>query len=149
MWADDLILFSDSATGLQKQLNGLLKFCSNNKIIVNQIKIKAMCFGTKEPFNIYLKRKPIEQVHQYKYLGVIVRSVNRPNQDIFFSDYYQVISDKSRNAAFSMKKKLKYIQHLPPSIMFDMFDTLVRPILTYGSDAWGMRNARLDVLHCR
>ena len=67
------------------------------------------------------------------------------NQDIF-SDYYQVISDKSRKAAFSMEKKLKCIQHLPPSIMFDMFDTLVRPILTYGSDVWGMSKAGLDVL---
>ena len=84
LWADDLILFSESATGLQKQLNGLLKICSNNKIIVNEIKTKAMCFGTKEPFNVYFNRKPIEQVHQCKYLGVIVRSLNRLNQDIFF-----------------------------------------------------------------
>ena len=29
--------------------------------------------------------------------------------------------------------------------MFDMFDTLVRPILTYGSDVWGMSKAGLDV----
>ena len=83
LWAVDLILFSNSATGLQKQLNCLLKLCSNNKIIVNEIKTKAMCIGTKEPFNVYFNRKPIEQVHQYKYLGVIVRSVNRLNQDIF------------------------------------------------------------------
>ena len=145
LWADDLILFSDSATGLQKQLSGLLKFCSNHKIIVNEIKTKAMCFGTKEPFDVYFNRKPIEQVHQYKYLGEIVRSVNRLNQDIF-SDNFQVISDKSRKATFSMKKKLKCIQHLPPTIMFDMFDTLVRPILTYGSDVWGMSKAGLDVL---
>ena len=144
LWADDLVLFSDSAAGLQKQLNGLLKFCSNDKILVNEIKTKAMCFDTKKTFNVYFNRKPIEQVHQYKYLGVIVRSVNWLNQDLF-SDYYQVISDKSRKAAFSMKKKLKCIQHLPPSIMFDMFDTLVRPILTYGSDVWGMSKAGLDV----
>ena len=45
-----------------------------------------------------------------------------------------------------MKKKLKCIQHLPPSITFDMFDTLVRRILTYGSDVWGMSKAGLDVL---
>ena len=134
LWADDLILFSDSPTGLQKQLNGLLKFCSNNKIIVNETKTKTMCFGTDEPFNVYFNGKLIEQVHQYKYLGVLVRSVNRPNQDIF-ADNYRVISDKSRKAAFGMNR---CIQNLPPSIRFDMFDTLVRPVLTYGSDVWGM-----------
>ena len=137
LWADDLILFSDSPTGLQKQLNGLLKFCSNNKIIVNETKTKTMCFGTDEPFNVYFNGKLIEQVHQYKYLGVLVRSVNRLNQDIF-ADNYRVISDKSRKAAFGLNKKLKYIQNLPPSIRFDMFDTLVRPVFTYGSDVWGM-----------
>ena len=37
---DDLILFSGSPTGLQMQLNGLLRFCSNNKIIVTDRKPK-------------------------------------------------------------------------------------------------------------
>ena len=32
------------------------------------------------------------------------------------------------------------------SIFFDMFDTLIRPILTYGSDVWGLSKAGLDVL---
>ena len=36
LWGDDLIIFSDSVDGLQKQLNGLQKICSQNKIIVNE-----------------------------------------------------------------------------------------------------------------
>ena len=31
-----------------------------------------------------------------------------------------------------------HYHNLPPSNRFDMFDTLVRPVLTYGSDVWGM-----------
>ena len=31
LWGDDITLSSDTPSGLQKQLNGLLKFCSNNK----------------------------------------------------------------------------------------------------------------------
>ena len=89
---------------------------------------------------MYFNGKLIEQVHQYKYLGVLVRSVNRLNQDIF-ADNYRVISDKSRKATFGMNKKLKCIQNLPPSIRFDMFDTFVRPVLTYGSDVWGMNKS--------
>ena len=42
---NDLILFSDTPSGLQKQLNGLLKFCLNNKIIANEIKTKSMCLA--------------------------------------------------------------------------------------------------------
>ena len=146
LWGDDLILFSDTPSGLQKQLNGLLKFCSNNKIIVNEINTKSMCFGTNENLNVSFNGKPIQQVSQYKYLGVIIRSINKVGQDLC-SNNYRYISDKSRRAVFSMKRKLKFIRSLPPSIFFDMFDTLIRPILTYGSDVWGLRKAGLDVIN--
>ena len=145
LWGDDLILFSDTPTGLQKQLNGLLKFCSNNKIIVNELKTKSMGFGTAENLNMSFNGKPIEQVNQYKYLGVIVRSINKVGQDMY-SNNYRFISDKSRRAVFSMKRKLKFIQSLPPSILFDMFDTMIRPILTYGSDVWGLSKTGIDVV---
>ena len=55
LWADDLILFSDSPMGLQKQLNGLLKFSSKNKIIVNETETKVMCFSTDENVNVSQK----------------------------------------------------------------------------------------------
>ena len=45
LWADDLILFSDTFKGLQVQLDGLKQFCSNNHMIVNEIKTKVMVFG--------------------------------------------------------------------------------------------------------
>ena len=45
LWADDLILFSDTFRGLQIQLDGLTQFCSNNHVIVNEIKTKVMVFG--------------------------------------------------------------------------------------------------------
>ena len=38
LWTDDLKLFSDSVAGLQKELNGVMKFCANNRIIVNESK---------------------------------------------------------------------------------------------------------------
>ena len=33
LWADDLILFSDTAEGLHKQMDGLFQFCSNYMIV--------------------------------------------------------------------------------------------------------------------
>ena len=113
LWGDDLILFSDTPWGLQKQLNGLLKFCSNKKIIVNEIKTKSMCFGTNENLNVSFNGKPIQQVSQYKYLGVIVRFINKVGQDLCPNNY-RYISDKSGRAVFSMKRKLKFIRSLPP-----------------------------------
>ena len=83
LWADDLVLLSDSANGLQRQLNGLQKFCASNKVIVNEIKTKSMCFGADDNFEIHFNGKPIEQVWQFKYFDTVDRSRKRRNQDVF------------------------------------------------------------------
>ena len=41
LWVDDLIMFLDTASGLQKQLNALYKFCANNRMIVSEAKFKG------------------------------------------------------------------------------------------------------------
>ena len=38
LWADDLILMSDSEEGLQKQLDNLFGYCSDWQLIVNILK---------------------------------------------------------------------------------------------------------------
>ena len=44
LFVDDIALISDTIGGLQKQLDILLPFCKDNKIIVNIIKNKVMVF---------------------------------------------------------------------------------------------------------
>ena len=145
LWADDLILFSDSAKGLQRQLDGLRKFCASNKVIVNEIKTKSMCFGADDKVEINFNGKPIEQVRQFKYLGTVVRSIKRRNQDIF-SENSSFICTKARKATFSIQKKVKFFKLLPPEIRFEIFDTMIKPILTYGSDIWGINKIALHEL---
>ena len=48
LWADNLVLLSDSEKGVQNQFDGLLKFCSLNLMSVNQIKTKSMVIGSKK-----------------------------------------------------------------------------------------------------
>ena len=85
---------------------------------------------------LYFNGKLIEEANHYKYIGNILRSVQRSNQDLFMANY-QHICDQARKAIFSLYRKTKAIKALPPTIMFYMFDVLIRPILTYGSDTWG------------
>ena len=58
LWADDLVLFSNTKKGIQKQLNGLKHFCANNRMIVNEAKTKLMIF-VKNALEIYslMKRR--------------------------------------------------------------------------------------------
>ena len=52
-------------------------------------------------------------------------------------------------AMFSIKKRLKSVGQLPPRIEIHLFENLVRPILLYGSDVWGVNvstNTPIDKL---
>ena len=53
LWADDLILFSDTVHGLQKQLHGLKQFCCNNHMIVNEMKKSNGIWQSEEIKNIF------------------------------------------------------------------------------------------------
>ena len=116
-WADDLILFSDTFKGLQVQLDGLKQFCSNNHMIVNEIKTKIMVFGNPKRSKIRFNSMEIDEVTDYKYLGNIITSTKLPNQDPL-KKTYKFLSDQARKAVFSMSHKIKTIWELPTDIMF-------------------------------
>ena len=44
LYADDLILMSESAAGLQKQLDALASFCEERQLTVNLSKTKVVVF---------------------------------------------------------------------------------------------------------
>ena len=103
-----------------------------------------MCFGTVDNFDVHFNGKLIEQVPRYKYLGTIVRCTKRINQDIF-SEKSSFICDKSRKSIFGLQKKVKFLKILPPEIRFEVFDTMIKPVLTY-SDVWGINKNALHEL---
>ena len=139
LWADDLILFSDTFKGLQIQLDGDKQFCSTTHLVVNEIKTKVMVFGNPKRSKIHCNSADIDEVTDYKYLGNIVSSTRLPNQDPL-KKTYKFSSDQARKAIFSMSHKIKSIGELSIEIMFNLFDVLIKPILIYGSDVWGLRS---------
>ena len=68
------MLLSDSAKGLQKQLDGLLQFCAKTLMIVNETKTKVMIFGERKDDTFYFNDKTIESVEQYEYIVVMISS---------------------------------------------------------------------------
>ena len=114
-------------------------------MIVNETKSKLMAFGKTNNCNVYFNDKHIEQLAEYKNLGNIVTSVRTDKQDIF-SPNYTYLRDRATRAIFLVSRKLRNIEHPPPKIMFDIFDTLIMPILAYGSDVWVSNNDSIAIL---
>ena len=75
----------------------------------------------------------------------IIRAVQTDRQDVFSSNY-TYLCDRANRALFLTLWKLRNIDRPSPKIMFDILETLIMPILAYGSDVWGARKDGLLAL---
>ena len=83
-----------------------------------------------------LNGNAIEQVEKYKSLGVIFNTI-RDIKGNMFKHNTEHLNNKARSAIFGVQKKLKYVGAIPANHMFYLYETLIQPILLYGSDIWG------------
>ena len=136
MYADDIILLSSSAKGLQEKLNILGKYCDDWCLTVNPIKTKIMVFN-KAGRHIHLtfnyKNHALDCVQHYKYLGVYFSASGS------FSFAQNELYKKGLKAYFKLQKDFLAFN---PSLKTSMhvFDHTIKPILLYGSEIWGSFN---------
>ena len=100
MYADDVILLSTSEKGLQNCVNKLEKFSKDWKMTVNLKKTKVLVFnkaGRKKDLKIKFDNNLIENVKQYKYLGIIFTSSGT------FSSAKHELLNKGTKALFKLK----------------------------------------------
>ena len=75
MWADDILILSESEDGLQRKLNTLGVYCVTNKLAVNTNKTECMIFnktGRLMGHKFFFKDTLIRNVRKHKYLGFLV-----------------------------------------------------------------------------
>jgi hypothetical protein len=78
LWADDLVLLSSSAQGLQNAIDRTFSFYKDLGLDLNTKKTKVMIFnpwGMKLPgFNFFVSGSPLEIVDNYQYLGIKLKT---------------------------------------------------------------------------
>ena len=144
LWADDLVLLSDSASGLQRQLDGLLEFCSKYQMIVNELKTKVMIYGKPTEDIFKFNGKSLDIVSEYKYLGVIFNNTVNLKANIF-KNMIQYIAIKSRKACFATTRKCASVGFLTPKVATMLFDSFVSSVMNYASEIWG-RTTETDAI---
>lgn len=139
MYADDIILLSESKEGLQKALDVLGNFCSSWKLKINDKKSKVIVFNSngKTHKNYFkINNESIETVKSYCYLGILVSYTGNLNLS------KTNLMEKGRKAWFKIKKTLSLDNSC--SVLEKLFDTLVVPVLLYGSEVWGAAKSYKD-----
>ena len=134
IWADDLLLFSESQNGLNNMLKSLHEYSLDNLIEVNIEKTKYMIFnkaGRLIRKHFWLGNERIDTTREYKYLGLLITPSF--NLKATLSD----LKDRARRAIYTMKTKLGPLFRKEILTSLHLFDSLVKPILLYASDFWG------------
>ena len=147
LYADDLVLCSESADGLQKLIDGLYQFCSKWHLIVSLAKTNILIFGKNKPSNSFkFDNKVIEVTTEYKYLGTVIAT----NTHSMFKKNNEHLADKARNALFALNSYVQNsVGYLHPSLAFKMFDVQISPIIEYASEIWynGQVTPELEKIH--
>ena len=133
LYADDLIIISESAEGLQHSLHLLHEYCNKWELRVNLKKTNAMQIGKGKSLSKQYKfgNEEINTVSTYKYLGSIV------NDNGTFSNCKKDLKQKGMKALFSIWKSIGTGKIPPIKIANKLFDVMVKPITLYNCEVWG------------
>ena len=129
LYADDLLLLSTTAEGLQSNINKVQEFCKQWGLSINIDKTKIMIFSkngkaTGDHFQFTVGNSTLEYVNSYKYLGVEISANGR------FLLAEKNLSLKASRALFSIKQSI-FDSSIKPSAVLRIFDSLVKPIVLY------------------
>ena len=134
IWADDLVILSETEKGLQNMLKNLSFYANENRMKINFDKTKCMIFNKTGKFmrrNFEMGQEIIHSTNFYKYLGFVMTPSGEINTGL------KDLKDRALRAYYSLKGKMGRHFMLCPNTTLHLFDSLVKPILLYNSDFWG------------
>ena len=95
-------------------------------------------------FNFTIDNQHLEAVEKYKYLGVILSY----NGNLKHAAEH--MCNKGLQTVFSLKSKILDFEYSSIKLILKIFDTLIRPITTDGSEIWisdfSQKNLKRDIL---
>ncbi len=144
MYADDLVIISKSAQGLQHALDNLHSYCLKWKLSVNIQKSNVMIFNKKghiiKKFKFNYGNTDLKITNEYSYLGIIFTPSGS------FQSAMVKLKDKALKAYFKIRENLYNSSFKCSSTLFR---TLIQPIISYGSEVWApyfFKNINVDNL---
>ena len=132
LYADDLVLLSYSAEGLQNCLGRLKDFSMKNNLAINTDKTKTMIFnhaGRLIRQNFFVGNIKLEQVQIFCYLGFEVKASG------VVSSAINTLYDKANKAMRPLMGVIARF-HIPIRTSLKLFHTYISPIMLYTTENW-------------
>ena len=133
LYADDLVIISETSEGLQNCLNSLNKYTKMWKLSVNYKKTKAMVISKRKTKtkSILKIQNEIDYCEEYNYLGTTI-SYNGS-----FKQNSILLHKKALTAMFSILKCINKYHAGNIKILLELLDKMVIPIALYNGEVWG------------
>ena len=123
-------MLSETAEGLQAPLNERYTYCTKWKLYANIDNTKILIFHKGGRLNLNVEwvynGNNIDVVNTFNYLGIVS-----------FIHTTQTLAGKALRAMSSLFRITKTME-VPVNVNFDLFDTYVASILSYGCKVWGV-----------
>ena len=132
LYADDLVLISESSEGLQKSLDKVYQFSKRKHLTISVKKSKSMVFNQagrviKNHFN--LNNEILQQVQSFCYLGFDVKSSG------IVKHAMNILCDKANKALRPLLCAIARFK-IPTKTSLRLFHTFISPILLYNAENW-------------
>ena len=131
LYADYLAIIDVTSTDTQNKLESWQKVSTDNGLKINVAKTEQL--STREnTLPIELNGEELKNVDHFKYLGSVIDKDGTIDRDV----------DLRVQAAWSSWRKLTgvlYDRKIPLRLKAKIYETIIRPALTYGSECWAMK----------
>ena len=140
LYADDTVIFAESKEELQSALNAMYLYCKSWDLEVNPTKTKVTVFCNRK----------FEHNMTFTYNG---QDLDIEDSCVYLGAFFLLmvvllittvdLQNRQEKAMFSVLRKSRKLQ-LPVDLQIQLFDSMVVPILLYGSEITGFENS--DIL---
>ena len=134
LYADDLVLISESSEGLQKSLDKVFEFTKRKHLTISVKKSKSMVLNQagriiNNPFN--LNNEILEQVQSFCYLGIDIKCSGTVKHPM------NILCDKANKALRPLLCAIARFK-IPAKTSIRLFHTFISPILLYNAENWAV-----------
>jgi hypothetical protein len=134
LFADDSVIYKEiedeaDTRKLQDDIETVEEWVRTNGMALNVEKCKVVCFGKgrKTGFEYKIDGKYIEEVNNYKYLGITF------HKDLSWKKQIECTTKKGINTLNFVMRQLKGMKK---EVKSKAYLTLVRPLMEYGCSVW-------------
>ena len=131
LYADDIVLISESEESLQKMLDSVHNWCQKWQLNINCSKTQIVHFRKKSESESKSKFKigksEIERTNTYRYLGVEL------NYSLDFTQTVDTLANASSRSLGSLVHKHYSVNGFQPKVYKEVYEATVRKIMDYGA----------------